>query len=83
MKNDKTPMRIDIDEVLRQRMSGYYKFIPKFAVKFLERVICQDGLNRLLLHNVDKSGVDFCRVVIDDLGVSYRVNGLLPKNNSR
>ncbi|WP_297062697.1 1-acyl-sn-glycerol-3-phosphate acyltransferase [uncultured Duncaniella sp.] len=83
MKNDKTPMRIDIDEVLRQRMSGYYKFIPKFAVKLLERVICQDGLNRLLLHNADKSGVDFCRGVIDDLGVSYRVNGSLPKNDSR
>ena len=76
-------MRIDVDEVLRLRMPGYYKFIPGFAIKMLERAICQDGLNRLLLHNADKSGVDFCRGVIDDLGVSYRVNGSLPENDSR
>lgn len=76
-------MRIDIDAVLRQRVPGYYKFIPGFLIKALERTICQDGLNRLLTHNADKSGVDFCRGVVEDLGVSYRVHGSLPADNPR
>lgn len=79
----KQPMRIDIHEVLRQRLPGYHKFIPRFVIKTLERIICQDGLNRLLSDNADKTGVDFCRGVIDELGVTYRVHGSLPLDDSR
>ncbi|MCM1076592.1 MAG: 1-acyl-sn-glycerol-3-phosphate acyltransferase [Bacteroides sp.] len=84
MKNEATSaMRIDIDEVLRQRLPGCHKFIPRFLVKALEKVICQDGLNQLLSDNADKSGVDFCKGVINDLDVSYRVHGSLPTHDSR
>ncbi|MDE5826614.1 MAG: 1-acyl-sn-glycerol-3-phosphate acyltransferase [Duncaniella sp.] len=83
MENEHTVMRIDVGEVLRKRASAYYKFIPGFAIRALEKFICQDELNKLLLDNASKSGVDFCRGVIDELGVSYHINGSLPRNNPR
>lgn len=83
MENSRQPMRIDIDSVLRERVPGYYKFIPRFLIRALERIICQDDLNRLLRHNADKSGVDFCRGVITDLDVSYNVHGSLPSADPR
>ncbi|MCM1356378.1 MAG: 1-acyl-sn-glycerol-3-phosphate acyltransferase [Staphylococcus sp.] len=49
----------------------------------MEKIICQDGLNRLLSNNSDKNGVDFCKGVIDDLGVTYNVDGTLPQDDTR
>lgn len=76
-------MRIDIDNVLRERIPNYYKFIPRFIVRALEHIICQDDLNQLLTHNADKVGVDFCKGVVTDLGVTFQINGVLPKDESR
>lgn len=83
MTNSTTPMRIDIDNVLRERIPNYYKFIPRFIVRALEHIICQDDLNQLLTHNAEKVGVDFCKGVVTDLGVTFQTNGVLPKDESR
>jgi len=83
MQDREDVTRIDVDKVLRQRMPGYYRFIPRFAVRWLERFICQDELNTLLENNVSSKGVDFCRGVVSDLGVSYSVEGSLPSDNRR
>ena len=71
MESKNRPMQIDIDSVLRERAPGYHRFIPRFIIHTLEKTICQDGLNQLLSHNADRTGVDFCRGVIDDLNVSH------------
>lgn len=76
-------MKIDLDEVLRQRVSAYYPFIPRWVIRKLENYICQDGLNKLLQNNASLDGVDFCRGVIGDLGVRYNVHGSLPASDSR
>lgn len=68
-------MKIDVDEVLRLRAPGYYRFIPRFAVRYLEKFICQERLNELLSHNEHLDGADFAEGVIRDLSVDYRVNG--------
>lgn len=79
-------MRIDVDGVLRQRMPRHYRYIPKFAVRWLERTICQKKMNALLEHNKGKCGAGFCRGVIDYLGVGYKVSGeanLRPEEDCR
>lgn len=83
MTNSTTPLRIDIDNVLRERIPNYYKFIPRFIIRALEHIICQDDLNQLLTHNTEKVGVDFCKGVVTDLGVKFKTNGVLPKDESR
>lgn len=72
-------MQIDIDRVLRERIPGYYRYLPGRFVKWLEGVICQKGLNELLSHNGDMQGADFARGVINDLGVTYSLKGTIPR----
>ena len=35
-------MKIDVDGVLRQRIPRYYRYIPRFIIRWLERTVCQD-----------------------------------------
>ena len=52
------PMRIDVDKVLRTRLPRHYRYIPRFAVRWLERTICQDQLNAIILKMAGKNSVD-------------------------
>lgn len=68
-------IRIDLDEVLRQRIPGYYKFIPRPLIRKLERVICQEQLNEMLDINRGRTGAEFCRGVIDHLKINVEYKG--------
>lgn len=43
-----SPLRIDVGEVVRQRVPRYYKRIPHFMISWLSRIIHQDELNEIL-----------------------------------
>lgn len=73
--NQHKVMKIDLDAVLKSRAGKYNKFIPRFMVSWLKRVICQDDLNLMLKVNAGKTGGDFCRGVIDHLQVSPVFHG--------
>ncbi len=82
----KRPLEINIGEVLRQRLPRYSRMIPRCVVRSLERTVCQDELNRLLRENFPRRGADFCRGVLDDLGVTVRFHNtgnLPPKEHKR
>lgn len=76
-------MRIDIDQVLRERTPRYHKFIPRFIIKALEKTICQDGLNELLQNNAHLRGADFSEGVVSDLGITYEIRGKVNAENRR
>ena len=83
---DETLMKIDVDGVLRQRIPRYYRYIPRFIIKWLERTICQDRMNELLEKNKSKTNAEFCAGVLEDLNISYEVIGeenLPPVENRR
>lgn len=63
-------MQIDLDKVLESKAGKANRYIPRFFVSWLKRVICQDELNKLLIENGDKTGGDFCRGVIESLDVN-------------
>ena len=54
MNRDDDIIKIDLDGVLRARMPRYYRFIPGWLVRRLERLIRQDELNGLLSSNAGK-----------------------------
>ncbi|MCM1521397.1 MAG: glycerol acyltransferase [Muribaculaceae bacterium] len=76
-------MRIDIAEVLRQRIPGVARWMPSGVVRFLERTICQDGLNELLAHSDGLEGADFADSVLSALGVTYRTGGAIDPTKRR
>lgn len=68
-------MEINVGEVIRQRLPRQSRFIPRALVRLVEKMICQDKLNTMLRVNRGKRGADFCRGVIEHLGITYDVAG--------
>ncbi len=77
--------RIEIDKVLQERAGRYYRFIPKFAIRRLERIICQERLNLLWEHNRGKTGAAFCHGVLEELNIKIKIasEGNLPPVDDR
>ena len=73
--NQETKMRIDVDEVLRQRLPRHYKYIPKFLIRWVERTICQERMNELLVDLEGKKDAEFCRKLMSLLNITVNVNG--------
>lgn len=78
MENIDTSLRIDVGSVLRSRLPRMSRFLPDVAVRWLERVICQDRMNEILDNTRGRRGVDFARGVLDELSVTYTAEGRLP-----
>jgi len=74
--------QIDIDRILREKIPGYYKYIPKFIVSYLKKIVHQDELNTFLHNSEGKIGVDFLKASLDFLDTKITVNGYenLPKD---
>ena len=72
----KEPMRIDVDKVLRDRLPKHYKRIPRFVVRWLERVICQDRLNDILQRMAGKDSVDAATAALDEMNITIEASGL-------
>ena len=70
-----TPMKIDLDAVLRERLPRHYKYIPGWGVRALERYIEQDELNAILAEIGDKKGVDAARVALEHLKIKITTVG--------
>ena len=70
------PMKIDVDSVLRERLPGHYRYIPRFVVRWLERTICQDRLNTILQHMAGKDGVNAATAALDQMGITIEATGL-------
>lgn len=69
-------IQIDIDQVLQTRAARYYRYIPRFVVRRLERLICQDEINALLRKIGDKRDVEAADVVLDELGITLQTVGM-------
>ena len=70
------PMKIDVDQVLRARLPRHYRYIPRFAVRWLERTICQDRLNVILTKMAGKNSVDAATAALDEMDITVKATGL-------
>lgn len=63
-------IQIDLQKVLNDKLGAKARFVPKWMVRKLEKIIRKDDLNELLRHNYPDTGADFCRGVLSDLNVT-------------
>lgn len=75
MKETADIQQLNVSEILRSRLPRYWRYIPRFLIRWLERTICQDEMNRMLRANAGKRGADFCRGVLEHLDIQYEVRG--------
>jgi putative hemolysin len=69
------PVKIDVDEIFRNKNPRLYKLLPGFIMGYIKRTIHQDEVNEVLALYKDKYGLDFIRVILDHMGINYSVEG--------
>jgi len=67
---------IDIREVIRKKNPALAKMIPGFVISFMKRLIHEDEVNRIIYDYHDRFGLDFVRSVLEDMKVTYSMEGL-------
>lgn len=73
---EKKALQIDIDRVLHDKAGRKAKYVPRFVVNWLKRIVHQDDINRFLLEHKDEEGVEWLHSVIDYLDVKLVVKGM-------
>src|SRR5574344_319880 len=66
---------IDIDEILRSKMGGRAKFVPRPLTAWLKRILHQDEVNRYLWESRHEVGVDWLEECVRYLDMTLNVTG--------
>lgn len=74
--NDHNFFRIDIDRILADKLGARAKYVPRFLVNRLKRIIHQDEINEFLKGEGDKQGVPWVEDAVSYLGMRLTVRGI-------
>lgn len=66
---------VDVEEVLRGKAGAKARYVPRFAVSWLKRVIHQDEINEFLLREGDRQGVPWLDDCVEFLDMRLDVVG--------
>ena len=67
---------LDIDKIVRSKAGQKAKYIPRFVMSYLKRILHQDELNEFLSKEQGRVGVDFLSDCMEFLDTSLQVEGL-------
>ena len=70
-----TDFLIDVDGILREKMPKYYRYIPKWLIRYLKRIVHQEELNVFLAETEGRVGVDFLEDCLEFLGINLVIKG--------
>lgn len=71
------PLQIDLQEILRRRVPpAKRRWIPRWLVRRLERLVRQDELNGILQRTYPNEGTSFATAALKDLNIEVEVRGL-------
>ena len=68
-------MKVDIEKVLGSKNPKLLKIIPKFVIRWMAKLICQNEINTILERYSHLSGVDFASAVVEYMGAYYTSEG--------
>lgn len=77
---------IDVDKVLRDKMGNKAKYVPRFVVSWLKRIIHQDELNEFFWQSRDLVGTPWLEATLERLDTHVELIGeenLPDKNDGR
>lgn len=73
---DSKVFTIDIDEIVRGKAGAKARFVPRFVLSWLKRIIHQDEVNEFILGEGDKQGMPWLDDCMEYLGTKLNVKGL-------
>ena len=76
---------IDIDQIIRDKAGDKARYLPKFVVSALKRLLHQDEVNRFLNEHKDEVGVEWLKSCVKYLDMKLTVVGRenLPANDGK
>ncbi len=74
-------LEVNIEELLRTKAPGAYKFIPRFLIKYVERIVHAKQINYFLDNHRETKGVEFVNAALAYMGANVLVEGIenIPK----
>lgn len=66
---------IDIGRLLRAKNPRLARWIPRFVIRWVERLVRLEKINYVLSHYGDQPPLEFIRSTLDYIGVTYTVHG--------
>jgi putative hemolysin len=82
--NSENPKKIiDIEAILKESGSSFFKRLPRFAIWLIQRLLKESELNYILSKYADCEGVSFHDKVIEELNLNVQIEGLenLPESS--
>lgn len=75
-------IQIDIDAILAAKAGKKARFVPRFLVSYLKKIVHQDEVNEFLRLNHDKRDLEFIAAFMEYFNNSFEISGLenLPTN---
>ena len=73
---DSKVFTIDIDEIVLGKAGAKARFVPRFVLSWLKRIIHQDEVNEFILGEGDKQGMPWLDDCMEYLGTTLNVKGL-------
>ena len=67
---------IDIDKILKSKMGSKVKFVPRFLVSWLKKIIHEDEVNRFLWESRGLSGTEWLHECVRYLKIDVAIVGL-------
>ena len=76
---------VDIDKIIRDKAGSKSRYVPRFAVNWLKRLLHQDRVNRFLSEHKDEKGVAWLKSCVEYLEMNIMVVGRenLPANDGK
>jgi putative hemolysin len=73
MRSDKF---IDVKNLIKTKSPRLAKWIPRFIIRYLTRILHEDEINDFLELHKDEFNADFCRKVVDYFNIKIEVQGI-------
>jgi putative hemolysin len=76
MENEKAPILIDVERVLYVKNPTLARWMPRFLVRYLKRIVHQDDINDIIKNHGHLRGSAFNDGALSYMGIKYRAHGL-------
>lgn len=67
---------VNVEELLKTKAPKVYRFLPRFLIRYVSKLIHEDDINYVINHNHDQYGVDFAKGALKTMGVTVVVDGI-------
>lgn len=67
---------IDVEKVFASKNAKMLRYIPRFFISYLKRIVHQDDINEFLIKAKDIKGIEYAKAIIDKFNPKVSIHGL-------